>query len=389
MPWVTYENPESQVLVVNTGTSSSLSQETLQIPTSDFRCKEKLALKLNSLNDRKARYESHKTFLSKCYRDKIIPHGLSIYVEPSFGNQDEAFLETWHENLQSFSLTLMSQIITFCDQTINKVNEEIEKTKVELHAKLDRNEREEIIFTLEKNDELNRKQLQQRKTKKFNYLKFKPKNQSPSEENEEIIHTEKTTNEHHKPPYAAVLKRRSNTNLRRKFSKQNLAEYEQNSSVKNSILNARRNHCSNRNTTTEVPAAKQTENNKNEVLQNEIKILKKEIESMKKDHSVVSQIPTRRQLFLYPPSKLSPQKTAVETTQKEPKNGNAASVDGGQKQHQIKQVIKFIQSAMQTLSEYEKQFQELFNTDLTQTEIQSISLNIRLQRDGMICYTRI
>ena len=53
----------------------------------------------------------------------------------------------------------MSQIITFCDQT--KVNEEIEKTKVELHAKLDRNEREEIISTLEKNDELNRKQLQQ------------------------------------------------------------------------------------------------------------------------------------------------------------------------------------------------------------------------------------
>ena len=150
MPWVTYEDPESQVLVVNTGTSSSLSQETLQIPTSDFRCKEKITLKLNSLNDRKARYESHKTFLSKCYRDKIIPHGLSIYVEPSFGNQDEAFLETWHENLQSFSLILMSQIITFCDQTINKVNEEIEKTKVELRAKLDRNEREEIILHLKR-----------------------------------------------------------------------------------------------------------------------------------------------------------------------------------------------------------------------------------------------
>ena len=118
----------------------------------------------------------------------------------STGNQDEAFLETWHENLQSFSLTLMLQVITFCDQAINKVNEEIEKTKVELHAKLDRNEREEIISTLEKNHELNRKHLQQRKTKKFNYLKFKPKNQSPSEENKEIIHTEKaqtnSTNRH-------------------------------------------------------------------------------------------------------------------------------------------------------------------------------------------------
>ena len=49
----------------------------------------------------------------------------------------------------------MSQVVTFCDQTFSKVNEEIEK-KAELYAKLDRNEREEIISTLEKNDELSR-----------------------------------------------------------------------------------------------------------------------------------------------------------------------------------------------------------------------------------------
>ena len=71
------------------------------------------------------------------------------------------------------------QVITFCDQTINKVNEEIEKTKVKLNAKPDRKEREEIISTLEKNDELNRKHLQQRKTNKFNYLKIKPKINPP------------------------------------------------------------------------------------------------------------------------------------------------------------------------------------------------------------------
>ena len=154
---------------------------------------------------------------------KITPHGLSVYVEPSTGNQNEEFIETWHKNLQSFPLTLMLQVITFCDQTITTANEEIEK-KVELHAKLDRDEREEIIFALEKNDELNRKNLQQCKLKKFDYLKRKPKNQSPSEENEEIIHTEKRTSEHYKPSRIAVLKIRSNTNLQREFSKQHLAE---------------------------------------------------------------------------------------------------------------------------------------------------------------------
>ena len=125
--------------------------------------------------------------MPKCYRDKIIPHGLSIYVETSVGNQDEEFLETWHEKLRSFSLTLMSQVITFCDQTINKVNEEIEKIKAKLHAKLDRNKREEIISTLEQNDELNRKHLQQRKTNKLNYLKFKLKTQSPQKKTKKLF----------------------------------------------------------------------------------------------------------------------------------------------------------------------------------------------------------
>ena len=76
--------------------------------------------------------------------------------------------------------------------TIGKVNEKIEKTRKQ---QLERNKPEEIISIIAKNDELSKKYQQQRKTKTFFYLKFKPKNQSPSEENEEIIHIEKRTNE--------------------------------------------------------------------------------------------------------------------------------------------------------------------------------------------------
>ena len=118
---------------------------------------------------------------------------------------------------------------------------------------------------------------------------------------------------------------------------------------KSSILSAPLSHSTSRNTPSEVSAAKQTEKNKNETLQNETEILKKEIESMKKDHSALSQITSV--LLPYPPSKLSPQKTTVETTQKESKT---VSVDGGQKQHQRKQIMQFIQSTMQTLSEIRK-----------------------------------
>ena len=109
------------------------------------------------------------------------------------------------------------------------------------YTQLDRSEREEIVSTLKKNNELNRKHLQQRKIKKFNYIKFKPKNQSPSEENEEIILTEKRANEHYKPSYAPVLKKAAeifDVNSANKI----LQRTNQVIPLKNSILNDRRSH---------------------------------------------------------------------------------------------------------------------------------------------------
>ena len=53
-----------------------------------------MVLKLNSLINKKGRYESHKAFLSKCHRDKIIPHRLSVYIDPLTGNQGKVLLET-------------------------------------------------------------------------------------------------------------------------------------------------------------------------------------------------------------------------------------------------------------------------------------------------------
>ena len=154
--------------------------------------------------------------------------------------------------------------------------------KLELHAKLDWNKLEEILSALERKDELNRKHLQQRKTKKFNYLKFTPKNQISFGRKRRNHSHKKRTNEHYKLSYAAALKRKRSTNLRRKFSKQNLAKNKQNNSVKKPILNANSSHSTSSNTPADVSAAKQTENNKNYTFQNEIEILKKETESLKK-----------------------------------------------------------------------------------------------------------
>ena len=61
----------------------------------------------------------------------------------------------------------MSPVITFCDQTLRKVIEEIQKTEAELHTKLDRNELEEIISSLEKSEGLDRKIATTKKNKEI------------------------------------------------------------------------------------------------------------------------------------------------------------------------------------------------------------------------------
>ena len=111
----------------------------------------------NKSKEKLVRYKSHRSFLTICHKEKVIPQGLSIYIEPSIGNQGSKFIETWHERLQAFSLTLISNVINFCDRTIENASELIEKTIRELNQQLNDNEREEIIAALQKNDEVNKK----------------------------------------------------------------------------------------------------------------------------------------------------------------------------------------------------------------------------------------
>lgn len=85
---------------------------------------------------------------------------------------------------------------------------------------------------------------------------------------------------------------------------------------------------------------------------------------------MLSQNPARRQLFPYPPSRSSPQKVTSRNTPFDSKIRRMTSIeDGPQQQNQVTQVIDFIQNTMSTLSEYEKQFQGRFNTEMTKMAI--------------------
>ena len=66
----------------------------------------------------------------------------------------------------------MSDVLIFCEKTIETASLETKETQKELNDKLENDEREEINATLRKNDEINRKNLLQRKNTKFTYLKY-------------------------------------------------------------------------------------------------------------------------------------------------------------------------------------------------------------------------
>ena len=108
----------------NTGASfSTLQQETLQVPTSDFISKDRTVLKFSSFNYKKARRDSNKNFLS------IVSLHRAINLKPK-----EKLQGNWQVRLQSFSLTLRLDVIKCCDKAVNKVLEETKKMKTELKA---------------------------------------------------------------------------------------------------------------------------------------------------------------------------------------------------------------------------------------------------------------
>ena len=173
---------------------------------------------LNRLKDKQVRFESHKEFLSRCIIDGLVPKGLELMLEPTIGNHDQYFLDNWYSKLKQFSLSLMKDIVQFCDKTIDATTTEISTTESSLKSNTNQEQFKAIQSEIKSNEAAARKILQQRKFKKFNTLKYKPNaTTQPLTQKEDGIQ-EKPRN----PLYSDILKRKkSNTNLKRKTRESN------------------------------------------------------------------------------------------------------------------------------------------------------------------------
>ena len=136
---------------------------------------EHLVLKLNRLNKKSARYESHKDFLSRCIKDHLIPKRLKLELEPTIGNFGQELIDNWFSKLKDYSFDWMKHITKFCDNTMAQTKPAIQNIDAKLKASMEREEFSEIDKTIKESEEATKRLLQQRKFKKFNHLKHTPK----------------------------------------------------------------------------------------------------------------------------------------------------------------------------------------------------------------------
>ena len=177
-----------------------------------------LAIKLNRLKDKQARFVSHKEFLTRCIAEELVPKGLEVTLEPTIGNPDQEFSDNWYSKQKQFSLSLMKDIVQFCDKTISKTGRDIKNTESSLKRNASQSHYHVIQTEINANEDSTRKVLQKRKFKNYNNVKYKPKstNETKVQEEQEDLPHEKNR----KTLYSDILKRkRSKIDLERKSSK--------------------------------------------------------------------------------------------------------------------------------------------------------------------------
>ena len=107
--------------------------------------------------------------------NKLIPKGLELSLEPNIGNCDQEFIDNWYSNLNDFSFILRKDIVKFLGKTIEETAKSIDETQIKLKQNLEKDEYYPIQNTIQINEKATKKTLQQRKFKKYNYIKHNPK----------------------------------------------------------------------------------------------------------------------------------------------------------------------------------------------------------------------
>ena len=345
------ENPTTTDILIDAPSTSTLVEEnvnnnlTLLVPQNhDEKTSNYLAIKLNRLKDKQVRFESHKDFLSRCINEGLVPKGLELMLEPTIGNHDQNFLDNWYSKLKQFSLTLMDDIVKFCDKTISETKTEINKAETTLKSNTNQEQFKAIKNEIQNNEETAKKMLQQKKFKKFNNLKYKPKvtNQPNSQQASD-------THEQPKKLYSDILRRKkSNTTVTKKSSETNIQPNKPDTIQKLKALNIRK-------TKGKQPSRSNSSTNQTEEesLKLQVEQLKQELQHLKNE--------TNKQ------ENNNNKVTFNEQPQYSKNEEQASTTNGGRQQQNVEiiSVISYIEETMKTLKDFGEQLRIQLNTNPT------------------------
>ena len=207
-----------EILIRNSFSSTSIQEEDninsnlLTVAPPQNHNTDGLAIKLNHLKEKSARYNSHRNFLSKCIQENLVAMGLGITLEPAIGNFDQEFVDKSYTNLKQFCIGLMKQIVAYCDKTEQKTQKNITETETILQQQLKKEDYKKIKNTITSNETATTKLLERHKFKKFTSLKYKPKSAVRTVvNNNEGGRTTQEQPRPTKPSYAQALKSNTNT----------------------------------------------------------------------------------------------------------------------------------------------------------------------------------
>ena len=297
-----------------------------------------LAIKLNRLHQKDSRFKSHRDFLSQCIREKLIPKGLQLMLEPTIGNHNQEFLDNWYSKLKEFSLSLMEGIVQFCDKTINIKTEKIITTESSLKASTTNNNRfQEVKAEIMKNEESSKKMLRQRKFKKFSTLKYRPTVPSHTNSQED----DATQDRPRKLLYSDTAKRNPcESSINKKANELQVPTKPTDTVQQSRTLNTKKRGKS------PIRSQSNTKQHKNEQLKAQIEQLKDKVKVLKNNNKTET-------------AKNTDTFTSMETPKQNSKIVQMASSSQGgqQKNMEIIQVISFITETIQKLKTFDKRLQ--------------------------------
>ena len=173
---------ESRETIINNNINDDRPREFQRKSPAEEDAERVHIVRLERLRDKSDRYSSHIGFLKDCIEAKIIPKGLRIDLEPSIGNQDEAFCAAWFAKLEEFSFSLMDDVIKYCETIETETEDKIRLNKEALETMMDPDDHKELSDTMDNLAVQRRKRLSQTKKKKFYYLRYnRPERRSAEE----------------------------------------------------------------------------------------------------------------------------------------------------------------------------------------------------------------